>query len=120
MLRDSDLIKFRVLAAATLVRGLNDLGYNSRFAFAYILLLGGKLHENTFIVLFFVRNQSCLYVYVIFWFILPAAILPKSTNPKHINENMEIFKFKLTSEDMATLDNLNKDTRFCWNPEEVA
>jgi hypothetical protein len=50
----------------------------------------------------------------------PAAILPKSTNTKHINENVEVFSFSLTTEDMTTLDNLNKDTHLCWNPEDVA
>ena len=48
------------------------------------------------------------------------AILPKSTNTKHIHENFEVFSFNLNTEDMTTLDNLNKDTHFCWNPEEVA
>jgi diketogulonate reductase-like aldo/keto reductase len=31
-----------------------------------------------------------------------------------------VFSFSLTTEDMTKLDNLNKDTHFCWNPEEVA
>ncbi|CAB3996830.1 prostaglandin F synthase-like [Paramuricea clavata] len=48
------------------------------------------------------------------------AILPKSTNTKHIKENIEVFSFSLTTEDMTKLDNLNKDTHFCWNPKEVA
>ncbi|XP_028390941.1 uncharacterized protein LOC114515527 [Dendronephthya gigantea] len=48
------------------------------------------------------------------------AILPKSVNTKHINENMEVFTFGLTTSDMMTLDNMSKDTHFCWNPEEVA
>jgi diketogulonate reductase-like aldo/keto reductase len=51
---------------------------------------------------------------------LHTAILPKSTNTKHIKENIEVFSFSLTTEDMTKLDNLNKDTHFCWNPEEVA
>ncbi|XP_046846962.1 9,11-endoperoxide prostaglandin H2 reductase-like isoform X2 [Xenia sp. Carnegie-2017] len=48
------------------------------------------------------------------------AILPKSTNSSHIEQNMEIFAFTLSPEDMITLDNMDKNTHFCWNPNEVA
>lgn len=51
---------------------------------------------------------------------LLTAILPKSTNTRHIQENIEVFSFTLTTEDMKTLNNLNKNTHFCWNPEDVA
>ena len=52
--------------------------------------------------------------------ILLTAILPKSSNTRHIQENIEVFSFTLTTEDMKTLNNLNKNTHFCWNPEDVA
>jgi diketogulonate reductase-like aldo/keto reductase len=33
--------------------------------------------------------------------------LPKSSNPERMRENMEVFDFKLSAEDIATLDSLS-------------
>ncbi|KAK3102422.1 hypothetical protein FSP39_011284 [Pinctada imbricata] len=46
-------------------------------------------------------------------------VLPKSSNPKHIAENFDIFSFELTSEDMASLSNLDVQYHYCWNPQSV-
>lgn len=37
--------------------------------------------------------------------------LPKSSNPKRIEENFNIFDFKLTTEDHAVLDSYNANER---------
>ena len=37
--------------------------------------------------------------------------IPRSTNPAHIAENIAIFDFELTKDDMATINALNKNTR---------
>lgn len=37
--------------------------------------------------------------------------IPKSTNPKRIKENIDIFDFALDEEDVKALSELNKDTR---------
>ncbi|XP_063094173.1 aldo-keto reductase family 1 member C1-like [Cavia porcellus] len=39
-------------------------------------------------------------------------VLAKSFNEKRIKENMQVFEFQLTSEDMKTLDGLNKNIRY--------
>lgn len=39
-------------------------------------------------------------------------IIPKSTNPKHIEDNIKIFDFNLMDEDMKKIDSLNKDKPF--------
>lgn len=66
---------------------------------------------------FFIKLRFQIFTYEPFYF---PAILPKSTNSSHIEQNMEIFAFTLSPEDMITLDNMDKNTHFCWNPNEVA
>lgn len=45
--------------------------------------------------------------------------LPKSTNPKRIIENIDVFDFKLDEEDMSLLKGLDQDLRTCWDPTNV-
>jgi diketogulonate reductase-like aldo/keto reductase len=46
-------------------------------------------------------------------------ILPKSTTPTRIVENINIFDFELDDSDMKTLATLNKNLRTCWDPTYV-
>lgn len=46
-------------------------------------------------------------------------IIPKSVNPKRIEENFNILDFNITDEDMDLLGSLDKNLRTCWNPELV-
>lgn len=39
-------------------------------------------------------------------------VFPKSTNPKHIRENIDIFDFELTEEEMRQIRALDKGVRF--------
>ncbi|KAK2105478.1 Aldo-keto reductase 1 member C1 [Saguinus oedipus] len=41
-----------------------------------------------------------------------AVVLAKSYNEQRIRENMQVFEFQLTSEDMKTIDGLNKNVRY--------
>ena len=41
------------------------------------------------------------------------AVLPKTTNPGRLAENIGLFDFALTDEEMARLDGANRDRRFC-------
>lgn len=45
-------------------------------------------------------------------------VFPKSTNPKHIKENSEIFDFKLTKEEMEEINKLGKTKKFFTMPLE--
>ncbi|MET3557466.1 diketogulonate reductase-like aldo/keto reductase [Streptococcus rupicaprae] len=40
------------------------------------------------------------------------AVFPKTTNPDHLKENIAIFDFALTDEEMARINALNKDFRY--------
>jgi len=43
--------------------------------------------------------------------------IPRSVNPKHIAENLDVFDFELSSTDMAALDALNTNERVGPDPE---
>jgi diketogulonate reductase-like aldo/keto reductase len=45
--------------------------------------------------------------------------LPKSTTPARIVQNVDVFDFKLSKQDMTQLAALNKNMRTCWNPTRV-
>jgi diketogulonate reductase-like aldo/keto reductase len=40
------------------------------------------------------------------------SVIPGSTNSNHIKENMDVFDFQLTNEEMETMRSLNKNKRF--------
>ncbi len=42
--------------------------------------------------------------------------LPKSNNPDHIRDNLNIFDFELSSDEMEQINGLSDGTRTCWNP----
>ena len=46
-------------------------------------------------------------------------ILPKSVTPSRIEENFNVFDFELTGDEVRSLDGLNKNKRFYWDPTLV-
>lgn len=42
--------------------------------------------------------------------------LPKSVTPERIRQNLDIFDFELSVEDMQDLQKLDRDYRTCWDP----
>ena len=47
-------------------------------------------------------------------------VLPKSTNPEHIAENIQLFDFGLSGDDVDSLSALHNDVHYCWNPDSIA
>lgn len=45
------------------------------------------------------------------------SVIPKSVNPKRILENINVFDFELSSNDMASIDQLNKNLRGSAHPD---
>lgn len=46
--------------------------------------------------------------------------LPKSKTPSRIEENFNIFDFKISTEDMESIDTLHENFRTCWDPTEMS
>ena len=51
--------------------------------------------------LIFVKDKGPVYI-----------IFPRSTNPKHIKENIEIFDFNLSDEEMEEIRKLDRKTQY--------
>lgn len=41
-------------------------------------------------------------------------VIPGSSNPEHIRENLDVFGFELTDEEMATIQTLNRNEKHDW------
>ncbi|MDL2341713.1 MAG: aldo/keto reductase [Patescibacteria group bacterium] len=46
-------------------------------------------------------------------------VLPKSVTPSRIEENIALFDFALSSEDLQTLKTCDRNLRTCWSPVRV-
>ena len=45
-----------------------------------------------------------------------AVVLPKSSDPKRITENADVFDFSITDDDMNAIDALTENWRCTWDP----
>ncbi|KAF9896073.1 hypothetical protein BX616_008193, partial [Lobosporangium transversale] len=51
-----------------------------------------------------------------------AVVIPKSTHPERIRNNIDLFSFEIDQNDMIALDAYSlpgEQTRYCWNPTDV-
>lgn len=46
-------------------------------------------------------------------------VLPKSTTPERIRENIDVYNFELFLDDLQTLTALDRDMRTCWDPTHI-
>lgn len=61
-------------------------------------------------------NKSCVQI-VLRWLIQQGiAIIPKTWNLRHLEENISLFDFELTEEEMLTIDSLDKGQFLNYNP----
>lgn len=46
-------------------------------------------------------------------------VIPKASTIKHLHENFDVFDFSISPEDMTSLNGLNENEHFCWDPTDV-
>jgi len=77
---------------------------------------GSLLEDPTFKTIGDAYGKSPAQV-VIRWHIQHGfVVIPKSSNPMRIAENIDVFDFELSDDDMSTIDALNKDERVGPDP----
>jgi diketogulonate reductase-like aldo/keto reductase len=65
-------------------------------------------------------NKSVAQVMIRWCFQMDFVVLPKSSNPKHIKENLDVFDFKLDQKELKRIQKLDRNFRTCWDPTHVA
>jgi len=79
----------------------------------------GLLEEPIFVSLAEKYGKSAAQV-ILRWHVqVGNQVIPGSTNPEHIKENLDIFDFCLTDEEMTEIAKLNKNTRFYNATDEM-
>jgi diketogulonate reductase-like aldo/keto reductase len=64
-------------------------------------------------------NKSYAQIMLRFLIERGLVVIPKSASPKRLKENINIFDFKLSSNDMKRLSDQDQNKRFCWSPVHV-
>lgn len=72
-----------------------------------------------YLLVFWLKAQQGWNTVKIMWLIITLQIqhgtvpIPKSSNKKRLQENIDIFDFELSKQDIAAIDGLNRNTRIC-------
>ncbi|MHB1865253.1 MAG: aldo/keto reductase [Candidatus Saccharimonadales bacterium] len=64
-------------------------------------------------------SKSYAQIMLRFLIQLGLVVIPKSVTPSRVKENIDVFDFRLSKEDMASLRELDSGLRTCWNPTLV-
>lgn len=82
--------------------------------------LGGRghtqelLNDETITDIARAHNRSAAQVILRWNLQKGVVVIPGSSNPDHIRENISIFDFELTEEEMARINGLNRDEKHDW------
>lgn len=87
---------------------------------AYSPLAHGKPMDNP-VILAIAKKHNKTYAQIMLRWLLQQGfvILPKSVTPSRIEENIDLFDFKLDKEDMDKLIKEDQNLRTCWSPVHV-
>jgi diketogulonate reductase-like aldo/keto reductase len=87
---------------------------------AYSPLTRGKRLEDSRLVFISRKYNKSVAQILIRWALQSGiVVIPKASTEDHLKENASVFNFKISSEDMETLNSLNENFRVCWNPYEL-
>ena len=99
---NQDDLRKKLAPYGTLIESWYPIGHGDK----------GLIGEEIFNKLAKKYNKTNVQV-ILRWHIQKGTIVfPKSSNPKHIKENSEIFDFNLTDEEMKEIDKMGKRKRF--------
>ena len=104
--QESEVIDFMHNSTDTVVQGwypFGGRGYTKEMLGNETLIEIGKAHDKTAAQVILRWNLQ-----------KGVAVIPGSSNPDHIKENMDIFDFELTDEEMAAINSLNRDEKHDW------
>lgn len=88
---------------------------------AYSPLSRGVKQSNKVITDVAAKNSKTEAQIILRWCIQRSTVpLPRSINPEHSAENLAVFDFELSGEDMAALDSLSDGQRVTWDPEDMS
>lgn len=82
--------------------------------------LGGRgytqelLNDETIIEIAEIHNKSAAQIILRWNLQKGVVVIPGSSNPEHIKENISIFDFELTSEEMARINSLDRGEKHDW------
>ncbi len=87
---------------------------------AYSPLAHAKAMDNEVIAAIAKKHGKAYAQIMLRWCIeQDFVVLPKSVTPARVQENIDIFDFKLDDEDMKLLAGQDQDMRTCWSPVHV-
>lgn len=88
---------------------------------AWSPLMKGReaLEDETIVKIANVHGKSPAQVILRWHLQNGVAVIPKSVTPSRIKENIQVFDFTLTKEEMAAIDALNRDERTGSDPKEM-
>lgn len=87
---------------------------------AYSPLVHGEVGDDQVLKGIAKKHNKTIAQVMLRWCIEVGTVpLPKSVHKDRLAQNIDIFDFKLDSEDMKKLAGLDRDYRTCWDPSDV-
>lgn len=97
-----DALKARIAPFKVVIESWYPIGHGDK----------GLINEPIFAQLAEKYGKSNVQIILRWHLQMGNIVFPKSTNPKHIKENFELFDFELTPAEMLAIKNLDKGKRF--------
>ena len=79
---------------------------------------GKCLSDSTLNSIAKIHSKSAAQVCIRWMLQAGMVCIPKSVTPSRIVENSQVFDFQLTDEEMARIEKLDRNEKFCWIPDD--
>ena len=83
------------------------------------LTRGKKLNDKKLIEISDKYNKSPAQILIRWVLQHGMVVIPKSKSKERLEENMNVFDFNISEEDMKKLDGFNENLRVTWDPEGI-